>query len=399
MKNGAIKDLFNSKLPEVGNDPVKAGKLTAEHLEKLLNDKKITPEDLKFDQLAHDLIPGYDDLRNETDPVVIQNAVTSSQFPTISKVAINSAILDSYALHTEGLDQLVSEVSATRTNEEYIAGFTDSEEPELRLESMSYEETNFGERDITVKMADFGRTLSITREAIFNDRTGQLLSNARSFGERGAQHRAKMIIQTLEVLPRTAFKEATGASKAFTYKGTAYQYTDFYNATNHTTIDGRTNVNLKTTNGLADYTDIQNAMDLFDVMKTPAGADMSVDPKFVVVHTKNLVKAWQILNSDTFMRVGNGTSISDFHNPNPYGPGGIRKFQVIGSRYIGTDTSWYIGDIPKQLKWLWVYRPATAALAASSDKVFFNNIIVTYKFSYHGGCGHSDYSYIVKNTA
>lgn len=399
MKNGVIRDLFNSKMVESGNDSRKAGKLTATHLEKLLAEKKIVPEDLRFDQLAHDLIPNYDELKGSGDVTDIANAVTSSQFPTISKVAINSAILDSYTLHTEGIDQLVSEVSATRTNEEYLAGFTDAEEPEMRLESMSYEETNFGERDITVKMADFGRTISITREAIFNDRTRQLLENARGFGERGAQHRAKMIIQTMEVLPRTAFKEATSASKAFVYKGTAYQQSSFYSASNHTSIDGRTNVNLKTSNGLSDYTNVEAAMLLFNSMKSPAGADISVDPKFIVVHADKLVKAWQIFNSDTFQKVGTGTSVSTFHNPNPYGPGGIKRFQVIGTRYLGTSTDWYMGDIPKQLKWLWVYRPATAALAASSDKAFFNNIIVTYKFSYHGGVGHSDYTNIVRNTA
>lgn len=402
MKKGIIQNLFNSKLQEAGNDRRKAGALTAETLENLLNQKKIAPEDLSFGQLGYELLGPemFDALKDQSaDPEEIRNAVVSSQFPTISKVAINAAILDSYELHTENLDSLVSTVEATRTNEEYLAGFTDSEEPEMRLEGMSYEDTNFGERDITVKMADFGRTIQITREAIFNDRTRQLLENARKFGERGAQHRAKMIIQTMEVMPRTAFKEATGASKAFTYKGTSFQYGDFYNASSHSSIDGRTNKNLVTSNGLADWTNVEAAMKLFNLMKTPAGADLSVTPRFVVVHADNLVRAWQIFNSDTFSKVGTGTSVAVYHNPNPYGPKGLNQFQVIGTRYLSATTAWYLGDIPSQLKWIWVYRPATSALAASSDKVFYNNIVVTYKFSYHGGCGHSDYSYIVKNTA
>lgn len=402
MERGIIKNLFNAKLVEAGNDQNKAGKLTALKLESLLKEKKITPEDLKFNQLAEDLIPGYQDLRT-ADAKDLAFAVSSSQFPTISKVAINSAIMDSYDLHQEGLDVLVEDLDATRTNEEYIAGFTDPEGPELRPETQSYMETNFAERDVTIKMADFGRTISVSREAIFNDRTNQLLANARSFGEKGGQHRAKMIVQTLEVYPRTAFKEATSAANAFIYKGTAVQYANFYNATNHTAIDGRTNINLKTTNALADYTKVDAALDLFVDMKTPAGDDLAVMPKVVVVHEKGLSLAWQIFNADTYWKVGGGDTtigVQTYMGINPAGPRGFRpRFLVIGTRYLSAVDTWYIGDPAKSMKWLWVWRPSTASLAASADKVFYNNIVVSYKFSYHGGCGHTDYSYMVKSTA
>jgi hypothetical protein len=326
-------------------------------------------------------------------------AINSSAFPTISKVVINKEIMDNYTFYGENVDQLVSEMDATRTDVEYIAGFTDPEAPELRLEGMSYQETSFGEKDCQVVMADFGRMISVTREAIFNDRTGQLLEQARMIGQLGGQHRAKMIIQTLEVRPRTAFKEVT--SKAFTYKGTSYADTSFYNATNHTAIDGRTNINLKTSNALADYTDVQNALDLFTDMKTPSGHELTVVPTLVIVHEKLATKAFQIFNTDQFAMVGQGKDEAALisHSINPFGPNGLKKFQVYSSRYINTSTTWYIGDPKRQLKWLWVWRPATASLASSAEKAFTNNIVTTYKFSYHGGAGQSDYTYLVKNTA
>jgi hypothetical protein len=398
MERGIIKNLFNQKLQESGNNQVKAGKAVVRKLEELLNSDKIKPEDLKFDQLAHDLIPSYDELRTaETRDIAL--AVSSSQFPVISKVAINKAILDNYELYSEDVGILTSELSATRTNEEYVAGFTDPEAPELRPESMSYEMTNFGDRDITIHMADFGRTISVTREAIFNDRTGQLLDNARLIGEYGGQHRAKMVIQTLEGLPRTAFKEATGASRAFTYKGTTYQNTSIY-SNDHSAIDGRVNDNLAATNALADYTDLQAVMDLFTDMTTPTGHEMAVSPKIVLVHEKAVNTAWQILNAPEYLKDPSHAGTAIYHQPNPFGPGGPGgKFNVLSSRYLASTTTWYCGDPAKQLKWLWVWRPATASLAASADIAFFNNIVMTYKFSYHGGVGHADYSYIVKSTA
>ncbi|MFV2014405.1 MAG: hypothetical protein ACC656_03175, partial [Candidatus Heimdallarchaeota archaeon] len=301
MERGVIKNLFNQKLQEAGQNENLAGKLTAIKLESLLNEKKIKPEDLRFDQLAYDLIPNYEDLRTaETKDIAL--AVSSSQFPTISKVAINKTILTNYDLYSEGVDNLVTDLTATRTNEEYIAGFTDPEGPELRPESMPYEQTNFGDRDVTIKMADFGRTISVTREAIFNDRTNQLLDNARMIGELGGQHRTQMIIQTLEVVARSAFKEASSSSNAFTYKGTAYQASTFYHATTHASIDGRTFGNLVASNALADYTNVQSAMDLFTDMVSVQGHKIVVDPKVILVHEKKINAAWQIFNSDAYLK-------------------------------------------------------------------------------------------------
>lgn len=401
MKNGIIRDIFNSFKEQSGGNEVKAGQLTASKIEGLMKEGKISPADLKFNQVAQDLLGSqYEDLRT-ADSEQVAFALQSSQFPTVSKIAVNKTIMDSYELYQPEVDSLVSEVEATQTDVERLIGFTDPEEPELRIEGMSYQDTDFGERDVQVYMADFGRTISLTREAIFNDRTNSLIQQAQGIGDYTGQHRARMIIQTLEGLPRTAFKEAANASKAFTYKGTSFQAASIYSATNHTTIDGRTNANLIASNGLNDYTNIQSAMQLFNKMKTPRGHEMIVNPTTILVHSDNEVKAWQILNTPQFAMVGQG-KVADpviAHLSNPYGPGGLKKFNVIGSRYVSAAGTWYIGDPKKQLKWVWVYRPATASMAASSEKAFLNNIVMTYKFSYHGGCGHTDYSYLMKCTA
>jgi hypothetical protein len=401
MKNGIVKEIFNSYKEQSGGNEVKAGQLTASKIESLMKEGKIVPADLKFNQVAQDLLGvQYDDLRT-ADAQQVAFALQSSQFPTVSKIAVNKTIMDNYELYQPEVDSLVSEIEATQTDVEKLVGFTDPEEPELRLEGMSYQDTDFGERDVQVYMADFGRTISLTREAIFNDRTNSLISQAQSIGDYTGQHRAKMIIQTVEGLPRTAFKEAANGSKALTYKGTQFQAASIYNSNDHKAIDGRTNANLIASNGLNDYTSIQSAMQLFNKMKTPRGHEMIVNPTTILVHSDNEVKAWQILNTPQFALVGQG-KVADpviSHQANPYGPGGLKKFNVIGTRYLSAAGTWYIGDPKKQLKWVWVYRPATASLAASSEKAFYNNIVMTYKFSYHGGCGHTDYTYMMKCTA
>jgi hypothetical protein len=400
MKRGVIRNLFNSALQEAGNVATKAGQIVSEKIDSLLKTDKVKPEDFNFAQMANELMPNLQNIDRDNIEA-IANEVRSSQFPTISRVVIHNTILKTYEQYMENVDSLVTEAEATRTTEETIAGFTEMEGPEIRPEGMSYEETNFGEKDVKVYMADFGRTVSITAEALFNDRTGQLLRNARAIGEKAGQHRAKMIIQTIEVLPRTAFKEPTNGSRAFVYKGTAYQSSDFYNATTHAGIDGRLNPNLKTSNALADYTDIENALLLFASMKDSQGDEIVVAPNTILVPPALEVKLFQIMNGASFTPVGQGANSAPiiYHTGNPYGQGGLSSFTPFSSRYLSSNTTWYIGDFKKQLIWLWVFRPATQSLAASADRAFFNKIVVTYKFAYHGGVAHEDYVNIVKNTA
>lgn len=396
MKRGVIKDLFNSNLEKSNKNEKLAGQKTADIISQLLDTGKVESEDLKFNQLAQEIIPNYEDLRGGTD-VEVANAVSSSQFPVISKTIINKETLGQYNFYMEGHEQLVREITGTNTQHEYLAGFTDPEGPEMRPELHSYEETNLGETDVEVRMADFGRMISLSKEAIFNDRTGQLIDRAKQIGKLGGQHRAKMIIQTLEVLPRTAFKEAT--SRAFVYKGTAYAASSFYAAT-HAALDGRVNQNLVTSNALADYTDIQAALDVLPSMKSPAGNELVVTPQFIIVPSALSTTAWQILNSPTFNKVGQGADAAPviYHDPNPFGPGGMKTFKPFTSRYMNNTSTWYIGDPAEEMRWIWIFRPATDSIGASSDIAFKQKIVLTYKFSYHGGVGHTDYTHIIKCT-
>lgn len=394
MQRGVIKEVYNSFLEKSNNNHALAGKKTADTIEGLLNSGKVETKDVKLHQIAQDVIANYEELRGGTD-VEVALAVSSSQFPTISKVIINKETIGSYEYYQEGHEQFVREIEGSNTQREYLAGFTDPEGPELRPELHSYEETNLGEQDVEVRMADFGRVISLSKEAIFNDRTGQLLDKAKTIGKLGGQHRAKMIIQTLEVKPRTAFKEAT--SRAFVYKGTAYADTSFY-ATSHTTLDGRVNKNLVASNALADYTDIQAALDVLPLMKSPNGHEIIVAPKYVIVPPALETVAWQILNSDTFTKDPSNAGTGVYHQPNPYGPKGMKTFTPFTSRYMAASTTWYLGDPAEQMRWIWIFRPATDSIGANSEQAFMRKIVLTYKFSYHGGVGHTDYTNIVKCT-
>ena len=402
MKQGTIQQLFSACLLETGNDSKKAGNLVAEKLETLLSEGKISVNDFKFNHIAEDLMGSnsYSALRrsaSEGNTQEVLLAVQSSAFPIISRVAINKALMDEYVLHSEDLSSLYTEITATKTDKEELAGFIEPEGPEMRIEQMSYEDTDLGEKNVTARMADFGRTISLTEEAIFNDVTGQLLDKARNLGQGAAQHQNRIVIQTLECLPRTAFKEST--SQAFIYKGQEVAAASFY-ADTHNSLDGRVNKNYIASNPLTNYSNVIEAHKLFGKMKSLRGYDITVVPQVVVVHGDAEVAAWQIFNSTEFLAYGGNTE-KILHNANPVGPNGLIKnrVKVVSSRYVSDPGLWYYGDPKKQLRWLWVYKPKTDVLTEQTEKAFYNKIVASYKFSYHAGAANIDYVNVIKNKA
>lgn len=398
MRKGTLRTLVDQHLQESGDNKQLGFLKASEHITTLLEEKKLKPEDFSIFTLFEELVDPEGRFSRTAEATQLVEAIVTSAFPTISKVIINKSILDAYNLAVGDAANLVTEDNASRTTTDTMAGFTAGEGLEYRPEGMAYEETFFGEKDYGVIMGDFGRIISLTREAIFDDRTGQLLSRAKDIGEKGGQHRAKMIIQTLEVSPRTAFKEKASASKAFIYKGAAKQFATVYNATTHATIDGQLNPNLVATNTLVDWTDIDAALQLFDAMVDEAGDAIEITPTGILVPSALRTKLWLITNTAQTLAKGS-TDLLNINTANPYGPQGMQDYEKYTSRYLTSDSSWFVGDFRKQLVWLWVFKPATAVQTADSESAFTNQIVMRYRFNYHGGCGHKDYRYIVKNTA
>jgi hypothetical protein len=393
MRKGTLRTLINQQVAEAGNDKAIGFEKAAEMIQDLMEKKTIKPEDFSIRALFEELCDA-DGAVDRSNAGRVAEAITTSAFPTISKVIISKSIIDAYNLYAELGNNLVSEAEATRTTTETVAGFTSPEGLDMRPEGMAYTETTFGEKDYGVVMADFGRIISLTREAIFDDRTGQLLTRARQIGELGGQHRTKMIVQTLEVAPRTAFGEKTGASKAFIYKGAAKQVATVY-ADTHVALDGVVNDNLVASNALVDYSDIEGALLMWDKMVDEAGNPIEVNANTILVPNALKVKLWTVLNTGL-----TGFSATDkVPIVSPYGKGGFQDFTSYSSRYLNDTTTWYIGDFKKQLLWLWVFRPETATQTSTSESAFSNQIVMRYRFNYHGGCGHTDYRYIIKCTS
>jgi len=389
-----LRKLVEAKVKEAGGDALVGHEAAAQEIITLINEGKIDRRNLGFKRLYQELIP-HVPLSSPAERVA--EALNSSAFPTIAQKVIHKDIIDAYELHKGNVDVLVRESQATKVDEELVVGFEAGDtELQLRRQGMAYEETDFGEKNWKITMADFGRMISLTREVIFEDRTAEVMSRARDIGRSAGAHRARMIVQTVEGTARTAMEESS--FQGCIYKGTAKSASDLYSNDHDTAFDGQTNDNLAASNALADYTDIDAVYQLFNGMVDESGEAIDIMPNAILIPNALKATAMKILKSDLLIAKGN-TDASNIGTYNPVKDLGADNLAIVSSRYLADTTTWYMGDFPKQILALNVFAPQTASQGVNSELAFTNQIVARFRFSMHWGLGHTDYRYIVKSTA
>ena len=384
-QNGMIRNLVESEVEKAGNQ-FTGYENAGSKVNDLLETGKVRTSDFSFRQLFEELV----DCPMGADASRVAEALNSSAFPTIAAKVINKDIIDEYNLALGDVGSLVRESQAMRTDEELVVGFSAGDTtPLLRRQGMAYEETSMGEKNWKIKMADFGRMISLTREVIYEDRTGEVLSRAKDVGRAGGHHKQKMIVETIEATARTAFEEAS-------FGGAHFKGNDITMYSNdHSSLDGQTNDNLVASNALVDYTDLEAVYLAFADMVDEAGDKISIVPKTILIPSALKATASKIMNSQ-FLHYGGSNDNVPSYNPVDDLGGGLN---IMSSVFMGDTTTWYMGDFPSQLLGLNVYKPATASQGADSELAFTNQIVARFRWSYHYGIGHTDWRYIIKSTA
>ena len=390
MKQGHLKNLVEAKVEEHGGNLYQGANAAADVVGDLISEGKLNTKDISLRQVYEELV----DCPINESAARVSEALNSSAFPNVAQKIIHSDIIDEYELAVGAAQNLITEAQASRTDEELVVGFTAGDTtPLLRRQGMAYEETSMGEKNWTIKMADFGRMISLTREVIFEDRTGEVLARARDIGRAAGHHKQKMIIESIEVAARSAFEESS--SSAAIYKGSAQNAAAMY-SNDHSSLDGQVNDNLIASNALVDFTDLDAVYQAFSAMVDEAGNKIDIVPNTILVPSALKAKAFQIMNSQ-MLGGGQQDTVSPTYNPvNDLAQGGLN---IASSVFLNSASDWYMGDFSKQLKWLNVYAPATESQGANSELAFTNQIVSRFRFSYHAGMGHTDWRYIVKCTA
>jgi hypothetical protein len=190
--------------------------------------------------------------------------------------------------------------------------------------------------------------------------------------------------------PRTAFGETSANLRAHVAKGTVITQANHY-TTSHsavTGLNGRVNANVESDpeDVLTISTDGLTAVStLFASMQDESGDKIEVTPTTLLVPIALKMKAIQLLRSPGQFDSANN-AINAYQD----------AYNLVSSVHLKTAYYYYLGDFKSQILWAWIAKPATEMAVASREEAFANKIIWRCKHSWHGGCAHMDYVYIVR---
>lgn len=293
--------------------------------------------------------------------------VNLSAFSNITGQLIYQGVYDAYSAPEYIGDTLVTNENSREDNTRVPGLDPIDDDAAIVDEGGEYQDVKFGEDYIDIPQSKKrGLKIGVTREAVFFDRTGQVLEMARSVGERLGLNREKRILKTV-----------LGIDNSYKRKGTAV---DTYITTGNRIND--------LTNALTDYTSFDTAMkafaDMRDDRKDPE--PIVVNPKQLLVNDALMYTTRNILRS-TEIAVAPAVSNSASKMPNPYsgmlaqvGSPWVRKLLTGATTNSQTNsaaeaaTFWYIGDFKRAFRYRTLF--PLSVIAAQNDVAQFERDVV-----------------------
>ena len=321
-----------------------------------------------------------------------QGAVTTAAFTNINGQILYGAFLERYRSEDFVFTRAIPEMRATLLEGEKMAGLTDmGDVMQVRDEGDPYALAGPGENWIqTPPIRDRGVIVPLTWEAVFADKTGQLLEYARNLGYTAGLSKEKRAIDAV-------IDENTTAHR-YNWRNAGQIATYGDNSGSHTWD------NLAATNALVDHTDIDNAEQLFNGITDPfTGEPILIEPKVIIAVKALELTAMRILNStQIFTHIGGyatSGNLAQFGQTNPY----MNKYGFLSSRLLAarlaTDTDWFIGDVAAAVKYLWIERMNIVEAPAMNEDDFNRRIVNKFRVNERGQHAVVEPRALVKSTA
>lgn len=326
-------------------------------------------------------------------------AVNTAMFQAISGQIVYSAVLEGWESVPAVFGPLIPEVPTQFLDGEKIAGVTDiGDEGQHIKEGDPYPLASVTEDWInTPPLKKRGLMCAVTREAVFSDRTGQLLERCNGVGESLRYADENRAIDCV-------IDENAGAASAVVgghrYHRKGNSIATYGNSSGTHDFD-----NLQATNTLLDYTDIENAELLLDAMLDPgtglvtgkyrAAAQHLVVPSGLVHTAKQVLHATEVrVHVGGYPTSGN---LVDRASGNT-----LQTYQIVTSPMLAarlaTDTHWFLGNIAKAFRKMVAWRLETSQAPANSHEEFQRDIVAQYKAGHCDAYTTFDPRYMIQNT-
>lgn len=364
---------------------------TVEHLSEALREKKLRPEDFSLRDLAESLVPDGGEWVRMLDPrsagggvslLESGQGVDVTAFLNIAGQVVYSKIMEAYQQEAFVVSKLVDTIP-TRMDGEKIPGVTAlPDAAETIRPGMPYPSVGFGEDYIeTPSTTKHGLIVTVTREAIFFDRTNLVLSRASEVGEILGLNKEKRLIDVV-----------IGAVNNYKRLGTTY----------NTYLASGAWANVKDTNELVDWRNVDAAENLFAGMLDPAtGEPVLVNPTTVLVMPAYRHAAHRVFGA---AEIDYATEQTTTRVANP-----LTKYQVVDSRLVyrriiaaGTAVDdakkwWFLGDFKKAFAYMENWPITVTQSAANSEAEFNNDIVVRFRASERGAAAVLNPRCVVKS--
>lgn len=357
---------------------------------------QLKPEDFSIRRLFENFVEGGREIADSWNPqhgggginlVESAVAVDTSAFSNITGQLVYTKMLQAYQHEDFVFSKLIPTVP-TQLNGEKIPGIGEiGDMAETVNEGKPYPTAGVTEDWIeTPATAKTGLIVPVTKEAVFFDRTGFILTRCGDVGGALGIGREKRGIDCIIDENRTGHR--------YRWRGTTYAT---YQASTPF-------VNIKASNALVDWTDIDGAEQLFDDLMDPnTGEPIMVSPRHLIVTRQNKNTAQRIVTATRMVSTTPGYATTG--NPtetewqNPY----KGLYEVLWSRLLaarmGTDTSWYLGDIGKAFAYMENWPLTVVQAPNNSEAEFTNDIVFRYKASERGAFATMEPRAMVKSTA
>ncbi len=318
-------------------------------------------------------------------------AVSSDAFSNIAGQILYNAYLEGYQAEAFVFTQLIPTIN-TMFEHERIAGISDIGDKALIVaETESYPLAGVNEDYIdTPQTIKRGIIVPVTKEAVFFDRTGQMLERCRKVGEVVGINKEKRAIDCM-------IDENTTAHR-YKWRGSIY-------ATYQTAAPW---INDKTSNGLVDWTNVDAAEQMLAGITDPnTGEPVMVMADTIMVNPQLEKAALRILNSTgTVVHTGGYPvtgNVNASASPNPlltsmYTNG---RYRLVSSRLMptrtGTDTDWYLGSPAKALAYMQNWPITLSQAPPNSEEEFQRDIVYRFKASERGAYVVRDPRFLQRN--
>lgn len=347
----------------------------------------IAPEMVSLKEWMYALCP---DLHDGSSSSEVTEAIVKSAFPTITSAVLANKILPEYTDNLGGAEGLVTDYGDANAEDEIVAGFTPGHGLTRVYDGDRFQQDSIEETYVKIQTAEFGKIIALTWKALRFDRTGQLLTRARSVGRQMGLHRHTFIVEKLQDVAVTATEEA--ANTSFRDKGTGHVvYSNNHSTESPASTDGQVNDNLGAAVAF-DYAAINSLSVLLSAMKDHVGNATPFIPTHIMVPQALHQKAAQLIMSsgqyDTANRATNAIAKA------------FKSLPIVFPSPIFDQTSttaYYVGAPKEALIWLWTQRPEVKAATMTDGEALATNQIMIVRAFYGGGCGFGDYKAVAKS--